>query len=280
MNDKQINPKIKCEKCKSSYPNIILAGKEERKDCILQRYYCKKCKTVFALNLPEIKIIKPTFYEIEIGFEVKIKAQIKDNSELGIKSVKCLIMGMSCTKEITLESKDGYLEGMWNTSKLAEGKYKIEITAEDTSGGVRKNTKTVRIVQYYDELIRRIAPKYGFEPSLIKAIIFRESSFNPKAISKKGAKGLMQLGSDVIKMYSITNPFDPEQNINGGCKYLRYLINKFKELDIALASYNYGESIVSKRLKGNLPLSKGMKKYINRIREVEKVFTNDHQKYN
>lgn len=98
----------------------------------------------------------------------------------------------------------------------------------------------------FDELIASAADVHGVDKGLVKAVIHTESGFNPGALSKPGAQGLMQLMPATAKRYHVAAPFDPAQNINAGTKHLRYLINRFKDLELALAAYNAGERNVEK----------------------------------
>ncbi|OXM15634.1 lytic transglycosylase domain-containing protein [Paenibacillus herberti] len=93
----------------------------------------------------------------------------------------------------------------------------------------------------FDQLINGAAAKYDISPSLIRSVIDAESSFNPQAVSSAGAKGLMQLMDGTASGLGVTNSFDPAQNIDGGTKYLSYLLGKFENsVPAALAAYNAG----------------------------------------
>lgn len=105
---------------------------------------------------------------------------------------------------------------------------------------------------------------YKVDPSLVKAIIRVESNFNPYAISPKGAQGLMQLMPQKAEALDIANPFDPRQNIYGGVKHLRYLLDLFQgNLAFALAAYNAGENAVL-RYKTIPPFSE-TREYVRRV---------------
>lgn len=112
--------------------------------------------------------------------------------------------------------------------------------------------KTQRIQQgistkKYDDIIKKAQKRYGVEFSLIKAVIQVESGFNPKAVSKRGAKGLMQIMPDNYKNLFVKDPFDPSQNIMGGTLYLQRLLKRYKyKLPLALAAYNAGPQAVDK----------------------------------
>jgi soluble lytic murein transglycosylase-like protein len=99
----------------------------------------------------------------------------------------------------------------------------------------------------YDDIIKKAQKRYGVEFSLIKAVIKIESSFNPKAVSKKGAKGLMQIMPVNYKTLSVKDPFDPSDNIMGGTLYLQRLLRRYKyKLPLVLAAYNAGPEAVDK----------------------------------
>lgn len=97
----------------------------------------------------------------------------------------------------------------------------------------------------YREIITRAALQHGVHPDLVYALAAVESNFNPRAVSEKGAQGLMQLMPDTAARFGVVDPFDPVENILGGVRYLRYLLDLFGgNQRLALAAYNAGESVV------------------------------------
>lgn len=113
------------------------------------------------------------------------------------------------------------------------------------------------------------ASKYNLDPSLVHAVIKAESNGNPYAVSKKGAMGLMQLMPSTASDLRVRNPFDPEDNIDGGTRYLRYLIDKFGgDLTLALAAYNAGPKTVEKT--GNVPPIPETKHYVKKVLSLYK----------
>jgi soluble lytic murein transglycosylase-like protein len=108
---------------------------------------------------------------------------------------------------------------------------------------VVKNAK--RDTDKYDHLIAESCRLHGVDFALVKAVIRAESSFDPYAISSKGAEGLMQLMPETSKRLNVANPFDPRENIRGGVKHLKYLLGRFNhDLRLSLAAYNAGETTV------------------------------------
>lgn len=117
----------------------------------------------------------------------------------------------------------------------------------------------------YDHLITRVSEKYNVDSALVKAVIKAESNFDHKAVSPKGARGLMQLMPATASSLQVHDSFHPENNIEGGVRYLRYLLNIFKgNLSLALAAYNAGEAAVA-RYHHNVPPFQETQTYIKRV---------------
>jgi soluble lytic murein transglycosylase-like protein len=112
--------------------------------------------------------------------------------------------------------------------------------------------------------IMAAATTHQIDPLLIKAVIKAESNYNPNAVSPKGAQGLMQLMPGTAQDLHVGNPFDPQQNINGGVKYLRSLLDAFGgNLELSLAAYNAGPSRVE--AAGGIPSIPETVQYIDRV---------------
>ena len=97
----------------------------------------------------------------------------------------------------------------------------------------------------FDDIIANASQQYGVSFPLIKAIIKAESDFDPRAVSEKGAKGLMQIMPENFKLLGINDPFDPSQNIHAGARYFKQMYDRFKgKLALSLAAYNAGPTAV------------------------------------
>jgi|GEM_PF-2103223 len=120
-------------------------------------------------------------------------------------------------------------------------------------------------------LIARASKRYGVDPGLIKAVIHAESGFTPSAVSPAGAQGLMQLMPSTSSDLGVTNPFNPEQNVMAGTRFLKNLINRYGgDVDKALAAYNWGPGNLDRK-KGALP--KETRQYVAKVKQLY----NDYQ---
>lgn len=96
-------------------------------------------------------------------------------------------------------------------------------------------------------VILEASSRYGVDPNLLAAMAFRESRFDSRAVSRRGAQGIMQLMPRTARALGVVDPFDPRQNVLGGAKYVRYLIDRFGgDIDRVLAGYNAGPELVAR----------------------------------
>lgn len=119
-------------------------------------------------------------------------------------------------------------------------------------------------INRYGGLIKSIAEAHGVRPELVLAVIRVESGFNPKAVSRSGARGLMQLMPVHIQNNGISDPFDPRQNITAGTRYLSRLLRRYKgDLNLCLAAYNAGPAAVD-HYRG-IPPYPETRKYVQKV---------------
>jgi soluble lytic murein transglycosylase-like protein len=139
-----------------------------------------------------------------------------------------------------------------------------EVYAQTKESGSTKETKRGYYKDFYNYLIRNKAYEYDIDPTLVKAVIEVESNFDSRAVSSKGAMGLMQLMPATAEEMGAYNPFNPEDNIEAGVRYLKYLLDKFDgDLKLALAAYNAGPSRVKKY--GAVPPIKETTSYVRKV---------------
>lgn len=116
----------------------------------------------------------------------------------------------------------------------------------------------------FDEYVKKASQKYNVSSDLIHAVIRAESAYNPEAVSIKGAGGLMQLMPDTATQYGVADRFSPEENIDGGTKYLKFLLDRYEgDISLAVAAYNAGEGAVDKY--GDIPPYPETKAYVQKV---------------
>jgi len=114
-----------------------------------------------------------------------------------------------------------------------------------------------------DAFVEEMGRRYDIDPLLVHSVIRVESDYNPWAVSPKGAQGLMQLMPGTARRLSVANTFDPSENIEGGVRYLKYLLTLFGDERLALAAYNAGEGAVFRY--GNIPPYRETNEYVYRV---------------
>ncbi len=144
------------------------------------------------------------------------------------------------------------------------GKKMQQVITEKKVRKTEQAASPVVLPKDYSQYIHKAASKYDLEPDLIKAVIKTESNGNHRAVSRKGAIGLMQLMPSTASDMNVSNPYNPEENIEGGTRYLKYLLERFNgNMTLALAAYNSGPKTVEKY--GNVPPIDETRQYVKRI---------------
>jgi len=129
----------------------------------------------------------------------------------------------------------------------------------------------------WDGVIAKASKQHGISPGLVKAIVHVESLFDLYAVSHRGAQGLMQLMPQTAELVGVVDPFNPWQNIDGGTKYLVYLMSRFKgDPKLALAAYNAGETTV--RRYGGIPPYRETKNYVERVMSLSRRYDADFRR--
>lgn len=122
----------------------------------------------------------------------------------------------------------------------------------------------------WEALFEEVARRQGLDPALLKAVARVESNFNPRAVSHKGALGLMQLMPKTAEMVGVKNPFDPRENLEGAARFLKRLLLEFGDLRKALAAYHAGPEAV--RRYGDIPPYPETRRYVNQVLEYFKLY--------
>ena len=123
----------------------------------------------------------------------------------------------------------------------------------------------------FDSIIRKASSRFGVDFSLVKAVIKVESDFNPRAVSRKGATGLMQIMPFNFQSFYVSDPFDPVDNIMGGTYYLGKLIRKYKnKLPLALAAYNAGPTTVDAHQ--DIPPFNETRRYVKKVMYAYNIY--------
>ena len=127
-----------------------------------------------------------------------------------------------------------------------------------------KDSDLIHRRRQFDKIIRDTSKKYDLDPDLISALIKVESDFDPKAVSKSGAIGLMQLMPGTAQEMKVSDPFDPRENVEGGVKYFKELWELFNgDISLAAAAYNSGKTWVLRHRK--VPDNQETKDYVEKV---------------
>jgi soluble lytic murein transglycosylase-like protein len=155
-----------------------------------------------------------------------------------------------------------------NAPTSSAGDYKLFMRERKQPAPTWYDTEKAALTWYdaekYDDLITAASKRHGVSFPLLKAIIKAESDFDPKAVSKKGAMGLMQIMPQNFKLLGLNDPFDPTQNINAGARYFKQLYERFGgKLALSLAAYNAGPTAVDRYQ--TIPPYEETEEYVRRV---------------
>jgi soluble lytic murein transglycosylase-like protein len=140
-----------------------------------------------------------------------------------------------------------------------------------TASGDRYDMQLLAKASQYDSIIEQAAATAALEPNLLRAVIVVESGFNSRAVSKRGAVGLMQLMPATATRFGVSNPYDARQNVHAGARYLKFLMDRFgHDIRLALAAYNAGEEAVE-RNGGQIPPFSETMAYVPRVLKIYKM---------
>jgi len=185
---------------------------------------------------------------------------------------------VSQIRESIFPSADGKKGGERTFTEVLN---KIEKKESPSSGKTDRNTNNTVTLGRKDpvdleDLIIKNSEKYGVDEDLVRAVIKMESGGNPKAVSSAGAQGLMQLMPSTAEMLGVKDPFDPEQNVDGGVRYLRDMLQRYGGNErLGLAAYHSGPSRVDRY--GGVPPHPAVTHYVKTVQAiVERTRTNKY----
>jgi hypothetical protein len=137
-------------------------------------------------------------------------------------------------------------------------------TQESSAPSLEMSTAELANREKIEQMIREVSDRYRVDPALVRAVIQTESNWNTSAISRKGARGLMQLVPGTAQQLGVNNAFDPQQNLDAGVRYLHKLLERYNgDLDKALAAYNAGPGAVDRA--GGIPRYRETREYVQKV---------------
>lgn len=160
-----------------------------------------------------------------------------------------------------IDNKMGTMLGVNNTGTKSFNKVLDEKIKEAEKPVSKKDDSSI------EKLIEKYSKENNLNKDLVNAVIKTESNYDTEAVSRAGAQGLMQLMPLTAQSLGVNDPFDPEQNIAGGTKYLRNLINRYNSVELGLAAYNAGPNTVNKY--GGVPPYEETRNYVKKVLELQ-----------
>lgn len=214
-----------------------------------------------------VNVVRPDFVPIAAKSRSEPAASRRGKNEKPL--VRKTVQNTAVSEQKPAVAKMGVNEGL-ATRELYRGASYTPVSMAVNAGLRGFSTGNAAI----DAFIVQSSNRYGVDPMLVYAVMHQESSFKIGATSHKGASGLMQLMPATAKRLGVTNIYDPQQNIDGGVKYLRMLLNMFNgDVVLALAGYNAGEGAVM-RYGNNVPPFRETQEYVRRITARYNQMTN------
>jgi len=153
-----------------------------------------------------------------------------------------------------------------------DNRYRRLVLPHDrTASGDRYDAELLARAGQYDAIIEKAAASAAVESNLLRAMIVVESGFNSRAVSKRGAMGLMQLMPATAARFGVSNPYEPRDNVNGGALYLKFLLDRFgQDVKLALAAYNAGEDAVHRNGEQIPPFAETLA-YVPRVLKIYRM---------
>ncbi len=229
---------------------------------------------ICSIRRPKRPISRPIFDAVPIAAgPAALVLRVEDRGPMRARVIVCLMVllpavGLAAQGRIyTFIDADGVRH---YTDVPDDNRYRrLVLSPQDrTESGQAYDERLLARASRYDPMIEGAAAAVALAPDLLRAVIVVESGFNSRAVSKKGAVGLMQLMPATGLRYGVSNLYDPRQNVHAGAAYLKYLIDRFgHDLPLALAAYNAGEDAVQ-RNGGQIPPFSETQAYVPRVMSI------------
>jgi len=171
---------------------------------------------------------------------------------------------------------DSAKDGHGSTISPAPGAGPVRPSLAPLGNASPFSRNALRFDSQLDRIVSEVAQRHSLDPALVKAVISTESAWNPWAVSRKGAMGLMQLIPETAQRFGVGNPYDPVQNVEGGTTYLKALLDRYKgDLNKTLAAYNAGERAVD--ASGGIPPTRETRRYVRKVTDAYFEPGSDHE---
>ncbi|NMA66351.1 MAG: lytic transglycosylase domain-containing protein [Clostridiaceae bacterium] len=215
------------------------------------------------MNIPKISdILNQKIAEIQSRIPVKLHGFINQSQNNTLSFKDTLNDALSNSEPNAPVIDAGLLTGKSNSSSK-KTKYPLVSGSYESIYPRLSQTQIQELMPRIDAAIEKFSEEYGVDPLLIRAVIKQESDFQPFALSTSGAMGLMQLMPKTAEGLGVSDPYNIEENIRGGVRYLSYQLDTFNDLKLALAAYNAGPNAVRKH--GGIPPYEQTQNYVKKV---------------
>jgi len=222
------------------------------------------------MNIPKIAdILYEKIAEIQSRIPVKLNIPIK-RSVTETSSFENALNEVLANDEYNAPVIDSALIEGKTGSYARKTKYPLVSGSYESVYPRLSQTQIQELMPRINAAVEKFSAEYGVDPLLVRAVIRQESGFQPFALSTSGAMGLMQLMPETAEGLGVSDPYNIEENIRGGTRYLAYQLDTFKDLELALAAYNAGPNAVKKY--GGIPPYEQTQNYVKKVLDYYELY--------